>query len=148
MDTWSLIPAVQLKLDVTEFIRGMKVVKQQTPATASKDQIQAAKSALGLYKGKLLSGFDESWIGAERERLTTLYLDGLRWLMHAQSLTGEADAALETGRRILREDPLCDFTQTEMLRLLIVAGRRGDAVRHYRKYKEILAERIGPATDR
>jgi DNA-binding SARP family transcriptional activator len=139
--------------------------------------VRALETALTLYRGALLEGvhldeapFDE-WLQPERELLRGAALGALGRVLDHQMKRGSVEAALQTARRLLALDPLQEGTHRALMRLYVLQGRRGDALRQYqacvgllrreldvdpepetrRLYQEILQKRAltasGPAAD-
>jgi DNA-binding SARP family transcriptional activator len=109
------------------------------------------QAAAGLYRGEFLADFDidsepfQEWLAAERDRTLALICDILQRLTAAQDAAGEADAAIQSGRRLVALDPLSEFGQRALMRAYARAGRRGEALRQYKSCAEILKRELGVA---
>jgi TolB-like protein/Tfp pilus assembly protein PilF len=68
-------------------------------------------------------------------------------LTAAQDAAGEADAAIQSGRRLVALDPLSEFGQRALMRAYAHAGRRGEALRQYKSCAETLKRELGVAPD-
>jgi TolB-like protein len=68
-------------------------------------------------------------------------------LTAAQDGAGEADAAIQSGRRLVALDPLSEFGQRALMRAYARAGRRGEALRQYKSCAETLKRELGVAPD-
>src|SRR6516162_3458961 len=116
----------------------------------NRPELQAAAE---LYRGEFLADFDidsepfQEWLAAERDRTLALICDILQRLTAAQDAAGEADAAIQSGRRLVALDPLSEFGQRALMRAYARAGRRGEALRQYRSCAEILKRELGVAPD-
>src|SRR5215831_11392847 len=111
------------------------------------------QSAAELYRGEFLADFDinsepfQEWLAAERDRTLALICDILQRLTAAQDAAGEADAAIQSGRRLVALDPLSEFGQRALMRAYARAGRRGEALRQYKNCAETLKRELGVAPD-
>src|SRR5271167_2542635 len=115
-----------------------------------RSELQAAAE---LYRGEFLADFDidsepfQEWLAAERDRTLALICDILQRLTAAQEAAGEADAAIQSGRRLVALDPLSEFGQRALMRAYARAGRRGEALRQYKNCAETLKRELGVAPD-
>jgi DNA-binding SARP family transcriptional activator/TolB-like protein len=111
------------------------------------------QTAAELYRGEFLADFDidsepfQEWLAAERDRTLALICDILQRLTAAQDAAGEADAAIQSGRRLVALDPLSEFGQRALMRAYARAGRRGEALRQYKSCAETLKRELGVAPD-
>jgi len=116
----------------------------------NRPELQAAAE---LYRGEFLADFDidsepfQEWLAAERDRTLALICDILQRLTAAQDVAGEADAAIQSGRRLVALDPLSEFGQRALMRAYAHAGRRGEALRQYKSCAETLKRELGVAPD-
>ncbi|GAA2691555.1 MULTISPECIES: BTAD domain-containing putative transcriptional regulator [Actinosynnema] len=99
--------------------------------------------ALALWRGEPLAELDTPWALAERERLT-----GER----AAARAHRADLALECGGHaellpeltaLAAEHPLDERVAGQLVLALHRSGRRADALEHYRRTRDLLAEELG-----
>jgi DNA-binding SARP family transcriptional activator/TolB-like protein len=116
----------------------------------SQSELQAAAD---LYRGEFLADFHidsepfQEWLAAERDRTLALICDILQRLTAAQETAGEAEAAIQSGRRLVALDPLSEFGQRALMQAYARAGRRGEALRQYKSCAEILKRELGVAPD-
>jgi TolB-like protein/DNA-binding SARP family transcriptional activator len=102
------------------------------------------EGAANLCSGELLDGLDieseefESWRRAEGARYRDQTIDVLTRLMTQLCECGEAEAAIETGTRILRLEPLHEAAIRRLMRLYGESGRRGAAIQLYRTLADAL----------
>jgi DNA-binding SARP family transcriptional activator len=106
--------------------------------------------AVELYEGDFLEGFlvsasplFENWLVAEQERLREAAVQALRALVDHFSARGEYNAALRYCRRLVAVDPLSEEAHRELMRLLVLAGRRREALSHYEDLVALLARELG-----
>ena len=111
------------------------------------------QTAADLYRGELLADFHidsepfQEWLAAERDRTLVLVCDILQRLSAAQDAAGEAEAAIQSGRRLVALDPLSEFGQRVLMRAYARAGRRGEALRQYKSCAETLKRELGVAPE-
>jgi TolB-like protein/Flp pilus assembly protein TadD len=120
---------------------------------ASGDTPTELNEAAGFYVGGLLEGLEvkekgfEDWIGMERARFGELAADVLAKLSRHQAATGDADAALETLRRLTAVDPLSEEGHRMLMRLYAGSGRRAQALKQYQMLMETLNRELGTEPD-
>src|SRR5215471_16210797 len=111
------------------------------------------QTAADLYRGEFQADFHidsepfQEWLAAERDRTLVLICDILQRLSAAQDAAGEAEAAIQSGRRLVALDPLSEFGQRVLMRAYARAGRRGEALRQYKSCAETLKRELGVAPD-
>jgi DNA-binding SARP family transcriptional activator len=92
--------------------------------------------ALSLYRGDLLE--DEpyaEWAMPERDRLRAMATDGLRALTHLALGRGDHGTAVKHLDRLAEFEPFDSDIHKELLRVLLVAGRRSEALRRYSTFR-------------
>jgi TolB-like protein/two-component SAPR family response regulator len=109
------------------------------------------RQAIALYDGELLSGFNlrqpsfADWLAGERARLRDLALGALETLMDG---AGEAPADLITlAQRAISLDPYREQAHRHLMRSLALAGRRNEALTHYRQLVGTLQADLGVQPD-
>src|SRR4029077_18900665 len=97
-----------------------------------------------LCSGEFLDGLDidseefESWRRAESTRYRDQTVDVLARLMSQFGACGEAERAIETGKRILTLEPMHEAATRSLMQLYADSGRRGAAVQLYRTLADSL----------
>src|SRR5262245_15746869 len=130
--------AEAVEVDAASFER---LVSERTP--------EALGQAVQLYRGDLLDGLAlqeapfEEWLMAERERLRELALEALAGLLAAQRSAGSAEAALQTGLRLIALDPLQEPVHRTLMRLYAQLGRRAAALHQYQLCVSVLQRELG-----
>lgn len=97
--------------------------------------------AVSLYRGDLLE--DEpyaEWAMAERDRLRGMATDTLRALGRIALARGDHGAAVQHLERLAEFDPFDSDVHRELLRVLLAAGRRSEAMRRYSTFRARLAK--------
>lgn len=105
--------------------------------------VQLLATALSWWRGDALTGLDSTWIDAERlqlhgERLAAQHdlVDARLRLRHGPDLVAELSA-----RSV--EQPFDERVAGQYLKALHQAGRTGDALEHYRRFRKRLVEDLG-----
>ena len=136
-DTVALDPA-NVRIDVTRF--------ESRLAAGTPDALDAA---VALYRGDFLQGFGvaeagfHEWMATERERLRGLLRGALAQLLASHTEAGRFDRALESGRRLLAQDPLDEPTHRALMRLHAAEGHHAAALRQYQLCVSVLERELG-----
>jgi DNA-binding SARP family transcriptional activator len=139
----------QYWLDVETFEDETCHLLAYPPQQADGFHVQELEKILGLYQGELLEGSYKDWALGERERLRTLYLKSLRYLLQYYKFRGLYEDGLAYGQQILNVDPLREDIHREMMRLYQDNGQRALAIRQYEICRLTLAKEfsISPMED-
>ena len=125
-----------LWIDVEAFLAAARAAQEgRTP--------QAYREALRLYTGDLVPEDQyEDWAIAYREWLSGLRVTLLVALASVQEQAGELGAAIETLQQAVASDPVHEEAQGLLMRLLVQAGRRHLALRHYQALRAALQREL------
>lgn len=127
--------------DAAEFEAALASVQNAT--RSSEHVAEALIGAVALYGGELLSGYDESWVLAERGRLAEAYGGALERLTAILEAAGDRARAIDYAHRALAWDPLREEMHHRLMRLYAAAGRPMDALRQYTDLERLLREELG-----
>lgn len=140
-----LDPEVPLWTDVSAFEEAVRRGKDRDSF-----DLHQLTTAAQLYRGELLSGFFvrdceqfEEWLVVEQERLRETAVDVLRTLIDHYRQRGEYRFGLHYARRLVALEPLSEEARRELMRLALLAGRRGLALAEYEKLKVALRDELG-----
>jgi predicted ATPase/DNA-binding SARP family transcriptional activator/Tfp pilus assembly protein PilF len=123
-----------LSLDLT----GAEVDVRTFDAAILSGERSALEQAVALYRGPLLEGCLEEWIGPEREVREHQCLRALQQLVES-ALTGEDyDTAIGYCQRAARMDPLSDAAWRGWMEALSRSGDRNAALQVYRQFRDLL----------
>lgn len=131
-------PEIDVQLDVEVFEADLDRLERRS-STGARDELAAA---IGRYRGDLLAGHYDDWIGDERQRLQDRYRDGLSLLIRLATKEGDYEAALRHALALVADEPLDEEAQREVLRLYAMNGRITAAERHYRQFAAELEEQL------
>lgn len=108
-----------------------------------------AERAAALYRGDFLDGFGpdeepfEEWRRAEAARLRGRTLHALGRLLDRLVATGEVEAALAVGERLLALEPTTEEAHQALIRLQLDRGALGAAMRQYERCRDALSTELG-----
>ena len=121
-------------------------------AAAQARRVQTARAyseALQLYTGELVPADRyEDWVLAARDRLSGLRATLLVELAGVQEQSGDLGAAIDTLQQVVASDPLHEEAQGRLMRLLVQAGRRHVALRHYQTLRAAWQRELEAEPDR
>jgi len=103
--------------------------------------------AAQCYRGMLLPGCYDEWIGNEREQLHQSYIETLARLVTLYTENGDYPAAIHHTQQLLRADPLREETYRHLLHLYASNGDQTGIVRAYKTCVEILQRELGVEPD-
>jgi DNA-binding SARP family transcriptional activator len=140
-----LNPEAGLWTDVAAFEEALRLGKSRESF-----DVHQLTTAAQLYRGELLSGFFvrdcesfEEWLVVEQERLREAAVDVLRSLVEHYRQRGEHRFGLHYARRLVAVEPLSEEARRDLMRLALLAGRRGLALAEYEKLRIMLRNELG-----
>lgn len=129
-------------VDVIAFDRRMQSITFARPSLIDAAKRLQIKRALDMYRGDFAACIDAHWALIERERLRTMFLDGLFVLANSYSSANDWAPAAATARRLCRAEPL----REDAHRLLMIAwaktGNRALCVRQFEECRATLAREL------
>lgn len=107
-----------------------------------------AAELLALYRGEVLpeDRYDD-WAMSIRDRIQQLWRDAVLRIVHPDMETGEALAACECLNVVLDSDPYDEEALRGLLEVLVLAGRRTEAMRRYQLFEQQLHADMDLAPD-
>jgi predicted ATPase/DNA-binding SARP family transcriptional activator len=136
-----------VRLNPTFFRTDVAAFEEAVKFTASvseeSERANLLAKAITLYGGDLLPGFDEEWIGGERQRLSDTYYLALRRLIKLLVAAHNYEEALDYARRTMMADPLREESHRMLMRLYIAMGQPAAALRQYRQLEVLLKDQLG-----
>lgn len=91
----------------------------------------------------LLPDWYEDWVLLERERFRQLRLRALDTLCQRLMGAGRLGAAVDVGLAALAAEPLRESAHRALVRIHLVEGNAGEALRQYRLCRRLLGEQLG-----
>lgn len=151
-ESWMWVPSsAPCWLDAREFeeVVGQAFRHLETEFSPVSAGVRRVRDTIALYRGPFLAGFSisqapgfEEWVLIERERLFHLLLRAHSSLIQSFIAWGEREEAMTACQQLLALDPIQEDTHRLLMRLLWDTGRRPQALRQYRRCREILAEEL------
>ncbi len=105
-------------------------------------KVEELERNLALYQGELLEDMYSDWAIFERERLRSLYIKCLSYLMNYHKRHAEYEKSIDYGQLILKVDPLREEVHRELMRLYQVCGMRPLAVRQFNLCRQLLDDEL------
>ena len=115
------------------------------------EMIAALESAVAIYRGDFLEGFDieseafEAWATLERERLRFSIIEALDRLVEEYTRQKNVHSGMDYAARLIRLDPLREKTYRLTMRLLAETGQREAALHQFAVCQQTLMAELGIA---
>ncbi|PFG43146.1 DNA-binding SARP family transcriptional activator [Isoptericola jiangsuensis] len=93
--------------------------------------------------GELLPGWCDAWVEVERERLRQLRLHALEVLARRLTRAERYGEAMEAALAAVETEPLRESAHRAVVGIHLAEGNVAEAVRHYRRFRELLADELG-----
>lgn len=137
----TLAPGGSLWVDVAAF-------EEAAAAARRADDPAVYHQALALYTGDLLpEDRYEDWAASRRETLRETYLGLLLAVARLHDARGEGPLAQAALERAVAVEPAHEDAHVGLMRLHALAGRRGQALRHYVSLRDALRRELGAEPD-
>jgi DNA-binding SARP family transcriptional activator len=96
-----------------------------------------------IFEADLLPQWCEDWLVIDRERIRQTRLHALEALSALRLAQGRYAEAVDAGLAAVRADPLRESAQRAVIRAHLGEGNVGDAIRHFRAYRQALWLELG-----
>ncbi|OGO09018.1 MAG: hypothetical protein A2Z66_08095 [Chloroflexi bacterium RBG_13_66_10] len=134
-------PAEAVRYDVGEFEHAAAVAAAMPPGDPRR--FFALTEAVNAYTGPFLPEFLTEWALENRRSLEHHFLQLLTLHAEEAMVHGDPLRAVESIRLALKIEPLRDDLNLRYIELLGRLQRRSEAVGHYRRYTQMLADELG-----
>lgn len=124
-------------VDVAELVQDVRAL-QQGHVSARLRVVPAS-----LCTGELLPGWYDEWLLLERERVRQLRLHALEGAALALADEGAYVLALEAAVAAVRAEPLRESAHRALVTVHLREGNRSEALRHYRRFCDLLDRELG-----
>jgi len=111
---------------------------------------QLLQNAAEIYQGDFLSAFSladshsfEEWALLNREAFRRRMSDALQRLVKLYEERGDFSEACKYARRVVKLEPWNEENHRLLMRLLMLSGRRSEALRQYQACEVIMADEFG-----
>jgi DNA-binding SARP family transcriptional activator len=102
------------------------------------DPSHLAQVPLLLDHRELLPDWDEEWVAADRERYRLVRMAALECAAEALLERRQTASALMAASAVVEEEPLRESARRIMMRIHLAQGNNVQAVREYRRYRDLL----------
>lgn len=145
-------PASAYNLDVEDFVAAVESVKTHNHADikACSSCFTQLQRAVDLYRGDFLKDFIlaecnefEEWLIVRREAFRRQAAWCLRRLSDLYLASGQLLEAQDTARRLVTIEVWNERNHRRLIELLVLAGKRSEALKQYQKCEMILMEEFG-----
>lgn len=122
--------------------------RELASAAASEDEDALREAAL-LMRGEFMEGLSideatfEHWLAGERERFRQLACTIHSRLMERAEKSGDIEAALSHGLKLISFDPLQEQVHRSLMRLYTAQGRHDAALAQYERCKSEISNQLG-----
>lgn len=127
--------------DVQQFEEALRLAARATDD--ENRRLQHLTEAADLYGGQLLPGYYDDWVLREGERLRERYLESLQRLVPLLERRGDLPGAIQYARQAVNADRSREDAHTDLLRVLLAAGQKAEALRQWREMERALEEELG-----
>jgi DNA-binding SARP family transcriptional activator len=134
------LDAESVEIDVTDLERHLQLA-------TGEDRLRRLIAAVDLYRGPLLPGNYDEWVGLEQERLGHVMRECCAEVVRLLEQEGRPEDALRYARKAVALDPLQEASQRDLIRLLARQGMTADALQQYRNFENLLREELGAEPD-
>lgn len=136
----------QALTDIRRAAAGILVARDDSLALGEGVSVEAGEGALLEGFAPVSADFDD-WLAQTRAQMQNRALVALEPVAVRNVAAGDGAAALAAAERMLALDPLREDTHRLVLRACVAAGRRAEALRHYRRFVDLLRRELGVAPD-
>ncbi len=143
-----LNPDSGIWIDIVRFEELEKMTRIPMGGTIPSDHIQNLKEAVSIYRGHLLEDCLSDWCNDERRVLSVKYLRMLTSLMLQQEKNGDYEEAVDTARRLLREEPASGNAHRVIMSFHYQEGDRTAALRQFQLYKLIMRDEFNDTPEK
>lgn len=95
------------------------------------------------FSADVLPDWYDDWVILERERFRQVRLHALETLCERLASIGRFAEAVQAGLAAVAGEPLRESAQRALVKVYLAEGNRGEAMRQYRLYEELLERELG-----
>lgn len=138
-----LTPDYDLRYDVRQFEAGCEQGMRMRAEGRLAEGLDRLEQALALYRGPFLDGHSDDWVHLRQRALESTCYEGMEDLAAAREQQGRLEEAIRILRVVVERDPCREQSQAGLVRCLMRAGHREDAVRQYQACARALRRLLG-----
>jgi DNA-binding SARP family transcriptional activator len=137
----SSVTQLWLSRDVRVDVHRLKDIIRS--ALEGRRELRKSEVARLMAPADLLPGWYEEWVLLERERLRQLRLHALERLCERLIEGRRFGLAVEAGMAAVSEEPLRESPHRVLMKAHLAEGNASEALREYRRYRQLLNEELG-----
>jgi LuxR family maltose regulon positive regulatory protein len=103
------------------------------------------RRATEIYRGDFLPSVDDEWVLAQRQAMSSLYMEALVSLGYCARSRNDLRAAVDAFMRVLDEDPYREDVHREILKCYVALGQTNQVLTHYQELRQRLWDELGVA---
>jgi DNA-binding SARP family transcriptional activator len=134
-------PSYVVQFDVAEFEQ-VAAMAERLPSGDPR-RLFALTEAIHACNGSFLPEFSSNWVSERRRELEARFLKLLTAHAEEAVARGQPGQAVDSFRQALQIEPLRDDLNSRYLELLSLLDRRSEAIGHYQRYIQLLANELG-----
>ena len=134
-----------LRLDPTAHVDVPEVVVVAKRLVQADANVSASDLDPTRFKGELLPDWSDDWLILERERLRQLCLHAIEAIANRLVQAGRYAEAVDAALIGIASEPFRESTYRTLIHAHLAEGNRGEAIRQYTKYRDILSQELGAA---
>ena len=131
-----------LHIDVESYLQLVLPVLALPLEAVDAAATEQLRRGAALYVGDLLPGALDDWVLREREKLRHHQLNALGRLVSLSVRANDAAAGVRYAEAILDIDELREDVHRDLMRLLLLAGQRAQALRQYERCRLVLRREL------
>ncbi len=131
-------------LDVNLFVGEFKKARSKKEEGLLEEAFQGYRKAVEIYQGDYMEEYRyDDWLVSERVRLRELWLQACQEASELLEARQEFDEASSVLKEAIRREPYQEELYRRLIKNLLKAGRRDEAITQYRACREILQSEFG-----
>jgi len=140
-----LNPAYRYDVDVETFEHLVRSARRKSSSGDAAGALSDYAEAISLYRGPLMEGEHDDWIGAPRAYYEALRVAALVEAMDLRLEAGDAGKEAECFRAIVERNPLDQQVSCRLMRVLGEIGDRAGLDREFARLRQALADQESAA---
>jgi DNA-binding SARP family transcriptional activator len=129
-----------LRIDRHVWVDVREAVELATLLLDPRDDLDLAGCAVDDLGADLLPDWYDDWVLLEQERFRQTRLHALEALCVRMASAGHYAAAVDAGLAAVAGEPLRESAQRALIKAYLAEGNAGEAMRQYRRYRQLLQE--------
>ncbi|WP_211341514.1 AfsR/SARP family transcriptional regulator [Myceligenerans xiligouense] len=137
------IDASRCGIDLLDFDTRTRAARGSLQEGDPEAAVAGLRSALGLWRGSVLSGIDTPVIRAAATVLDERRISAMEQVFELSLSLDQCNAIIPELRAFVAEDPLRETPRAQLMTALYRTGRQADALEEFRRLRELLQGTLG-----